>query len=133
MASSLAQATAEAGGRVASPARHLFTEICRCLPFIARLHKLEEVASVSQLRTIVKARFQEFKDIKDPRVTDLMIFKAREELECYLMMHKQRHHAMTEYLEPYSQRNLHVQSKSKQSSFLDSFFNTPYPQIARKP
>ncbi|GFH29046.1 uncharacterized protein HaLaN_27638, partial [Haematococcus lacustris] len=125
MASSLAQATAEAGGRVASPARHLFTEICRCLPFIARLHKLEEVASVSQLRTIVKARFQEFKDIKDPR--------AREELECYLMMHKQRHHAMTEYLEPYSQRNLHVQSKSKQSSFLDSFFNTPYPQIARKP
>ncbi|GFH30425.1 uncharacterized protein HaLaN_29281 [Haematococcus lacustris] len=121
MASSLAQATAEAGGRVASPARHLFTEICRCLPFIARLHKLEEVASVRQLRSIVKAKFQEFKDIKDPRVTDLMIFKAREELE------------MTEYLEPYSQRNLHVQSKSKQSSFLDNFFNTPYPQIARKP
>jgi hypothetical protein len=43
-------------------------QVCRCLPFIARLHKLEEVSNLRELRAIVKSRFHEFKDVKDPRV-----------------------------------------------------------------
>jgi len=89
-----------------------------------------------ELRAIVKSRFHEFKDVKDPRVAELLIFKGREELECYLMMHKQRHHAITEYIEPFSvARNKGTPKPSlapSGSEFLKTFLETPYPQITRK-
>ncbi len=44
-------------------------QVCRCLPFIQRLHKLDEVASVRELRAMVKTKFSEFRDVKDPRVS----------------------------------------------------------------
>ena len=44
-------------------------QICRCLPFIHRLMNLEEVVSLRDMRRIVKERFHEFKDAKDPRVS----------------------------------------------------------------
>ena len=44
------------------------TQVCRCLPFIHRIHKTEEVVTLSELRRIVKEKFLEFKDVKDPRV-----------------------------------------------------------------
>ena len=78
--------------------------------------------TLGELRRIVKEKFLEFKDVKDPRVrlgsghmhssqalatkpnsllpmqvVDLLIFKGREELETYLMMHKQRHHLVSDY------------------------------------
>ncbi len=43
-------------------------QICRCLPFIQRLHKMEEMVSLRELRAIVKDKFHEFKDVKDERV-----------------------------------------------------------------
>lgn len=85
-------------------------QVCRCLPFIQRLHKMEEMVSLRELRAIVKDKFHEFKDVKDERVriteacscldvepwetqtlklprwavaqvVDLLIFKGREEIE----------------------------------------------------
>lgn len=44
------------------------SQVCRCLPFIQRLHKLDEVATLRELRAVVKNKFSEFKDVKDPRV-----------------------------------------------------------------
>jgi hypothetical protein len=43
-------------------------QVCRCLPFIHRLHRTEEVISLGDLRKIVKQKILEFKDVKDPRV-----------------------------------------------------------------
>lgn len=117
----------------AAGVRDFYLEVCRCLPFIQRLHKLEEIASLRELRAVVKSKFNEFKGAQDPRVVDLLIFKGREELECYLMMHKQRHHAITEYIEPYSQRAQKAADvQSLGTSFMSSFLETPYPQIPRK-
>ena len=72
--------------------------------------------------------------MKDARVVDMLIFKGREELETYLLRHKQRHHLITEYAEPY-QLSLTAKAKSKlapQSAFLDSFFTTSYSQTTLK-
>ncbi len=46
------------------------SQVCRCIPFIQRLHKLEEIASLRELRAAVKGKFNEFKDAKDPRVRE---------------------------------------------------------------
>ncbi|GAX76247.1 hypothetical protein CEUSTIGMA_g3691.t1 [Chlamydomonas eustigma] len=113
-------------------ARDFYHEICRCLPFIHRIHKTEEVVTLAELRRIVKGKFLEYKGVKDPRVVDLLIFKGREELETYLMMHKQRHHLITEYAEPYQLAKTTVKSTSTNSTFLDSFISTAYPQITQK-
>jgi hypothetical protein len=85
-------------------------QICRCLPFIQRLHKMEEMVSLRELRAIVKEKFKEYKDVEDGRVrgdcriphrlhdwpnphtlrpfsitatqvVDMLIFKGREEIE----------------------------------------------------
>mmetsp|Transcript_43233 Transcript_43233/g.129716 ORF Transcript_43233/g.129716 Transcript_43233/m.129716 type:complete len:138 (+) Transcript_43233:91-504(+) len=109
-----------------------FHEVCRCLPFIHRLHRGEEVISLPTLRRIVKAKILENKDVTDPRVVDMLIFKGREELETYLMLHKNRHHLITEYAEPYEQSLTESKKPTGNSGFLDSFYTTGYPQITRK-
>jgi hypothetical protein len=43
--------------------------------------KLEEIVSVRDMRGVVKEKFKEYKDVKDQRVVDLLIFKGRQELE----------------------------------------------------
>ncbi|MEW5302438.1 MAG: hypothetical protein WDW36_005225 [Sanguina aurantia] len=107
-------------------------KICRCLPFIHRIHNMDEVLSLRDLRAIVKEQFAQYKDVKDPRVVNMLVFKGREELETYLMRHKQRHHAITEYVEPYIKKRDNIRKLSGTSSFLDTFFETGYPQIPRK-
>lgn len=67
------------------------------------------------------------------QVVDMLIFKGREELETYLMYHKQRHHMVTEYLEPFARRKLDVHKPTGNSAFLDSFLSTNFPQIPQKP
>ncbi|GLC46701.1 hypothetical protein PLESTB_001354100 [Pleodorina starrii] len=109
-------------------ARSFYFEICRCLPFVQRLHKMEEMVSLRELRAIVKERFKEYKDVKDGRVVDLLIFKGREEIETYLLMHKQRHHVLTEVVEPYYIKQREVKKVSANSPFLDSFLTSAYPQ-----
>lgn len=107
-------------------ARTFYYEICRCLPFIQRLHKLEEMVSVRELRAIVKAKFADFNGVKDGRVVDMLIFKGREELETYLLMHKQRHHAITEVIEPFYIKQRSRAKASPNSAFLDSFLSSGY-------
>ncbi|PNH04245.1 NADH dehydrogenase [ubiquinone] 1 alpha subcomplex subunit 6 [Tetrabaena socialis] len=113
-------------------ARHFYFEICRCLPFIQRLHKMEEMVSQRELRAIVKEKFKEFKDVKDGRVVELLIFKGREEIETYLLMHKQRHHVITEIIEPYYNKQRASKAVSANSNFLNTFLTTGYPQLQQR-
>ncbi|KAG2430531.1 hypothetical protein HXX76_010054 [Chlamydomonas incerta] len=113
-------------------ARHFYFEICRCLPFIQRLHKMEEMVSLKELRAIVKEKFKEYKDVKDGRVVDLLIFKGREEIETYLLMHKQRHHVVTEVVEPYYAKQRAVKKVTTNSPFLDGFLSHGYAAIGQR-
>jgi hypothetical protein len=65
---------------------------------------LEELVTVKEMRAVVKEKFKAYKGVTDARVVDRLIFKGREELEIYLTLHKQRHHAITEYFDPVLQR-----------------------------
>lgn len=65
---------------------------------------LEELVTVKEMRAVVKSKFKAYKGVTDARVVDRLIFKGREELEIYLTLHKQRHHAITEYFDPVLQR-----------------------------
>lgn len=75
MASKLAQAVVTQASGPKSKARNFYLEICRCLPFIQRLHKLDEVVSLRDMRAIVKGKFNQFRDVKDPRVRALALLQ----------------------------------------------------------
>lgn len=128
MASSLAKAAAAEPvrqGLFGGKARHFYYEVCRCLPFIHRTMRLEEIVTVADLRAVVNSKFKRFKDVKDPKAVDLLIFKGREELECYLLIHKQRHHVITEYLEGIIQKKRNLPKEiTGHTEFLDSFLTT---------
>jgi hypothetical protein len=64
-----------------APAAPAPAQVCRCVPFIQKAMKLEEVVSVRDMRSVVKEKFKQYKDVKDQRVIDLLIFKGRQELE----------------------------------------------------
>jgi hypothetical protein len=42
--------------------------VCRCVPFIHRTMKLEELVSAREIRSIIKDKFKAYKDVTDPRV-----------------------------------------------------------------
>jgi hypothetical protein len=48
--------------------RRAAVQVCRCVPFIQRAMKLEEVVSVRDMRSVVKEQFKKYKDVKDQRV-----------------------------------------------------------------
>lgn len=43
-------------------------QVCRCVPFIQKAMKLEEIVSVRDIRSVVKEQFKKYKDVKDQRV-----------------------------------------------------------------
>lgn len=122
-----AAAGAKREGLFGGKARQFYLEVCRCVPFIHRTMKLEELVSAREIRSIIKENFKRHKDVTDPRVVDMLIFKGREELEVYLTLHKQRHHAISEYLDPILQRKMAFEKPPTQhSAFLDSFLQSNY-------
>lgn len=115
-------------GLFGGEARQFYFEVCRCVPFIQKAMKLEEIVSVRDIRGVVKEKFKEYKDVKDQRVIDLLIFKGRQELETYLTLHKNRHHAITEYLDPVIlKKRGHIPHQPQHSAFMDSFLAGSYP------
>jgi len=129
MASKLAQAAAAGAIKdvSVSKAKAFFFEVCRCMPFVHASMRLEELVSVRDMRNVVKQKFLEYKDVTDPRVIDLLVFKGREELEVYLTGHKQRHHAITEYLDEVIKERTQPPKKGiQQSAFLNSFLEGNY-------
>jgi hypothetical protein len=55
--------------------------VCRCLPWVLKNYKLEELTSVPELRANVNRLFRRNQEVATPQVVDLLIYKGREELE----------------------------------------------------
>eukprot|EP00887_Chlorella_sp_A99_P002486 scaffold10.g2486.t1 len=62
-------------------ATQFFREISRCIPTVVRQYKLEELATVPELRSNVATIFRKYADVTNPQVVDMLIYKGREELE----------------------------------------------------
>jgi NADH dehydrogenase (ubiquinone) 1 alpha subcomplex subunit 6 len=102
-------------------------QVCRCLPFIHRVMKLDDMVSVADLRAVVNDQFKVYKGVSNEKVVDRLILKGREELETYLLVHKNRHHMVTEYLEPILKRNTAAPKQvTGNSAFLDGFLSSKY-------
>jgi hypothetical protein len=43
-------------------------QVCRCMPFIHTMMRLDELVSLKDMRAVVKEKFKEYKDVTDPRV-----------------------------------------------------------------
>lgn len=97
-----------------------FKEVCRCIPWVIQNYKLDELLTVQQLRRNVAAAFRQHAHVSTPEVIDLMVFKAREELELVLQQHKQRHHLIAKYVAPYERTMKPV--KPVGTPFLESFY-----------
>ena len=63
------------------PARLLPLQVCRCLPWVLKNYRLEELTSVGELRRNVSSMFRKYADVSTPEVVDLLVYKGREELE----------------------------------------------------
>lgn len=129
MASRLAQNTVEAASTALfnGKGRKFYAEVCRCLPFIHRVMKLDEMVSVADLRSVVNDQFKVYKGVSNEKVVDRLILKGREELETYLLVHKNRHHIITEYLEPILKLDTTAPKKlTGQSPFLEGFLSSKY-------
>lgn len=84
--------------------------------------KLDEMVSVADLRSVVNDQFKVYKGVTNEKVVDRLILKGREELETYLLVHKNRHHIITEYLEPILKLDTTAPKKvTGHSAFLDGF------------
>lgn len=139
MASKLAQQFAQQvtvrEGQFGGKARKFYSEICRCVPFVHKAMRLEEIVSVADLRAVVNSKFKQYKNFTNPQVVDRLIFKGREEVETYVTLHKQRHHIITELLEPVLQAKREALLPKKQatkSAFLESFLESNYTRPTAK-
>lgn len=50
-------------------AEHHAAQVCRCMPYIHKTMRLEELVSVKDMRSVVKEKFKQYKDVTDPRVS----------------------------------------------------------------
>lgn len=104
----------------------MFREICRCLPWVVKNYKLDELLTVPQLRRNISNMIRENADVQTPDVINLLVYKGREELEMVILQHKQRHHLLAKYVLPFEHPQQHQQPKG--SKFLQDFYagNTTY-------
>ncbi|CAO2820307.1 unnamed protein product [Amaranthus hypochondriacus] len=70
----------------------------RSLPTVMDIYNLDDVTTISQLRSSISSQFRKNAHIKDPKVIDMLIFKGMEELENIVEHSKQRHHIIGQYV-----------------------------------
>ena len=77
-------------------------QVCRFVPWAVKNYRLDELTTPAELRSHIAALFRargaSLGPGADPRVTDLLIYKGREELESVVLQHKQRHHLIGDYI-----------------------------------
>ncbi|GAB2281086.1 hypothetical protein Dimus_015695 [Dionaea muscipula] len=84
----------EARGRVFE----FFKIACRSLPSIMEIYNLQDIATVSQLRSIIASEIRKNAHVDNPKVIDLLLFKGAEELGNITEHAKQRHHIIGQYV-----------------------------------
>ena len=67
-------------------------QVCRFVPWAVKNYRLDELTTPAELRSHIAALFRargaSLGPGADPRVTDLLIYKGREELESVVLQHK---------------------------------------------
>ncbi|XP_057453608.1 NADH dehydrogenase [ubiquinone] 1 alpha subcomplex subunit 6 [Lotus japonicus] len=113
-------------------ARHrvfdFFRIACRSLPSVMETYNLYDVASVSQLRSTVASEIRKNTHVTDPKVIDMLLFKATEELKDIVDHAKQRHHVVGQYVvgrHKLEQQELGSKGQTI-SPFLQNFYKTNY-------
>jgi NADH dehydrogenase (ubiquinone) 1 alpha subcomplex subunit 6 len=96
--------------------------VARCLPYVLKQYNLQELTTVSELRSNLTKVFRRYENVEKPEVVNLLVYKGREELEMILMQHKQRHHLISEYVKNPALDK--VEKPKTMSSFLESFLKS---------
>ncbi|XP_059460763.1 NADH dehydrogenase [ubiquinone] 1 alpha subcomplex subunit 6 [Corylus avellana] len=112
-------------------ARHrvfdFFRAACRSLPTVMEIYNLHDVATVSQLRSTVASEIRKNSHVTNPKVIDMLLFKAMEELGNIAEHAKQRHHIIGQYVVGRQGLVQDVGTKDQGiSNFLKNFYNTNY-------
>ncbi|XP_068648593.1 NADH dehydrogenase [ubiquinone] 1 alpha subcomplex subunit 6-like [Aristolochia californica] len=113
----------EAKGRVID----LFKKACRSLPTVLNVYHLDDVVTVSQLRSAISSKIRKNAHITNPKAIDLLVFNGMEELRNIIEHYKQRHHIVGEYVIGHEGLVHDKDVKDQGSSeFLKQFYNTNY-------
>ena len=94
-----------------------------------REYFLEEVTTAAKFRAQLANEWRRHAT-DDPRVIDVMLFKAGQELVTVLAHHFQRHHLITKYVAPESNRIVKKVAKPR-SQFLSAFLEGKATEGAR--
>ncbi|KAL0007195.1 hypothetical protein SO802_008697 [Lithocarpus litseifolius] len=112
-------------------ARHrvidFFKTACRSIPTIIDIYNLDEVATVSELRSSVAAQIRKNSHLTNTKVIDMLLLKGVEEFNNIVEHAKQRHHIIGQYV--VGQKGLVQDSGTKDqgdSNFLKNFYKSNY-------
>ncbi|KAK7828510.1 NADH dehydrogenase [ubiquinone] 1 alpha subcomplex subunit 6 [Quercus suber] len=112
-------------------ARHrvidFFKTVCRSIPTIIDIYNLDEVATVSELRSSAAAQIRKNSHITNTKVIDMLLLKGVEEFNNIVEHAKQRHHIIGQYV--VGQKGLVQDSGTKDqgdSNFLKNFYKSNY-------
>ncbi|KAJ9179539.1 hypothetical protein P3X46_011315 [Hevea brasiliensis] len=75
-----------------------FRTACRSIPQIMDIYNLQDVVTVSQLRSTIASEIHKNSSITNSKVIDLLLFKGMEELSNITEHAKQRHHVIGQYV-----------------------------------
>ncbi|KAJ9190543.1 hypothetical protein P3X46_001730 [Hevea brasiliensis] len=104
-----------------------FRTACRSIPQIVEIYNLQDVVTVSQLRSTIASEIRKNSNITNPKVIDLLLFKGTEELSNITEHAKQRHHLIGQYV--VGQQGLVQDLDTKDqgiSEFLKNFYKSNY-------
>ncbi|CAL9111373.1 unnamed protein product [Musa textilis] len=105
-----------------------FKMACRSLPSVMEIYNLDDVVTVSQLRSTISAQIRKNAHIANPKVIDLLLFKATEELSNIVTHSKQRHHVIGQYVLGHEGGLIQDMGTKDQgiSEFLKQFYTSNY-------
>ncbi|KAF2323729.1 hypothetical protein GH714_036737 [Hevea brasiliensis] len=104
-----------------------FRTACRSIPQIMDIYNLQDVVTVSQLRSTIASEIRKNSSITNSKVIDLLLFKGMEELSNITEHAKQRHHVIGQYV--VGQQGLVQDLDTKDqgiSDFLKNFYKSNY-------
>ncbi|KAH0470868.1 hypothetical protein IEQ34_000591 [Dendrobium chrysotoxum] len=104
-----------------------FKKACRSLPTVMNIYNLDDVVTISQLRSTISAEIRKNADVTNPKVIDMLLFKAMEELTNVVDHAKQRHHIIGQYVVGREGLVKDLGTKDEGASdFLKRFYETNY-------
>ncbi|XP_034703050.1 NADH dehydrogenase [ubiquinone] 1 alpha subcomplex subunit 6 [Vitis riparia] len=104
-----------------------FKMVCRSIPKIMDIYNLDDVVTVSQLRSIIASEFRKNSHVTNTKVIDMLLFKGMEEFRNVVEHSKQRHHIIGQYV--LAREHLVQDAGAKDqgmSEFLKNFYSSNY-------